>query len=83
MRYGLQWVELHLELKTRSERVGPQTLGQSICVEQIIELQKKLQILENWRGSESVLEDTYTMKMKLNWWLNVEEEMRHQQSRNS
>ena len=52
-------------------------LGQSICVEQIIELQKKLQILENWRGSESVLEDTYTMKMKLNWWLNVEEEMWH------
>ncbi|XP_050251320.1 uncharacterized protein LOC126698256 [Quercus robur] len=44
---------------------------------QITELQKKLRIMENWRGSESILEDTYTMKMKLNRWLNVEEEMWH------
>ena len=44
---------------------------------QITELQKKLQMLGNWRGSESVLEDIYTMKMELNRWLNVEEEMWH------
>ena len=46
-------------------------------------LQKKLQMLENWRGSGSIVEDINNMKMELNQWLNVEEEMWHQRSRNS
>ena len=40
-------------------------------------------MLENWRGSGSIVEDINNMKMELNQWLNVEEEMWHQRSRNS
>ena len=50
---------------------------------QISELQKKLQLLENMRGGESVLEDIYAMKKELNKRLNVEEDMWHQQSQNN
>jgi len=35
------------------------------------------------RGGESVLEDIYAMKKELNKWLNVEQDMWHQQSQNN
>nr|POE57483.1 hypothetical protein CFP56_06550 [Quercus suber] len=74
---GTNWPLLHCleECRTSLTKRNKHSFGH--IGKQITELQKKLQLLENLRGSESVLEDIYNMKMELNRWLNVEEEMRH------
>ena len=50
---------------------------------QIIELQRKLQVLENMKGGESTLEDIHAIKKELNRWMFMEEDMWHQRSRNN
>ena len=80
---GTNWPLLHCleECRTSLTKWNKHSFGH--VGKQIAVLQKKLQMLENWRGRESVVEDIYNMKMELNRWLNVEEKMWHHRSRNS
>ena len=50
---------------------------------QIAELHKKLQGLESIKGNGIDLESLHAMKLELNKWLGIEEEMWHQRSRNN
>lgn len=50
---------------------------------QIADLQKKLQVLESIKGNVTDLELIHAMKMELNKWLGIEEEMWHQRSHNN
>ena len=74
---GTNWPLLHCLEECRTSLIEWNKHSFGYAGKQITELQKKLQMLGNWRGSESVLEDIYTMKMELNRWLNVEEQMWH------
>ena len=50
---------------------------------QIAVLQNKIQTLESMNGIATNLESIHAMKMELNRWLGIEEEMWHQRGRNS
>ena len=50
---------------------------------QVVDLQRKLQMLETMKANGTDLEAIHAMKVELNRWLGIEEKMWHQRSRNN
>ena len=50
---------------------------------QVVDLQRKLQMLETIKANGTDLEAIHAMKVELNRWLGIEEKMWHQRSRNN